>query len=346
MSHLKPILKVCAVFLLLLGITVSAANANEKFSEVRFLVFSDPHISLPASNTRSNDAKMEDLSVPLFQSALNSAKTVEGVSFALVLGDLTKDAEPWNIDLFRQMIGELDMPVYCLLGNHEASPIPGQGQNVQLKHLIGSSKGATTWVLQGKGFVGPAGYYSFDPVPGIHIVALDTTKVEDWGGNVPQEQLDWLVNDLEANKGKFTLVIGHHGLVPFDDREMKNPDWERFYVQNREEVLKILEKYTDVRYYLWGHRHVSNAARERNGIQHIVNASTVTYPMAYSVYDLEPKALRYKVIDVPADAATWESAKAFMSKDAWQGPVGEKDPESILRYVERKDSREMTFENR
>ena len=176
--HLKFLQKILFAFLLVGGIlNASTIYAFEPFPNVRFLVFSDPHISIASANTRSTDAKMEDLSVPLFQAALTDSKKMDNALFALVLGDLTKDAEPWNIDMVTEMLGQLDMPTYCLLGNHEVSPIPPQGKEPQLKHVIGSSKHAVTWALQGKEFNGPSGYYSTDPVPGVHLVALDTTKV-------------------------------------------------------------------------------------------------------------------------------------------------------------------------
>lgn len=336
----------CVLFFALMAFNVSMSGATERIPSVRFLVFSDPHLSIPAANTRSTDTKMEHFSDPLFQSALDDSKRWEGARFALVLGDLTKDAEPWNIDRIAEMLADVHVPTYCLLGNHDVSPIPPQGKDPQLKHKIGTSKHVITWALQGKGFKGPSGYYSVDPVPGVHLIALDTTKVDDWGGKVPAEQLRWLEKDLQKNKGKFTIVIGHHGLVPFDKRELQNPDWANFYLDNRDEVLKILEKFKDVQYYLWGHRHVSNSVVERNGIKHIVNATTLTYPMRYSVYDLTPQTLSYQTVDVPFDSTVWENAKKFMSLDKWQGPVDGKDPESILEYVERNESRNATMKNR
>ena len=55
--------------------------------------------------------------------------------------------------------------------------------------------------------------------------------------------------------------------------------------------------------------------------------------------------MSYQAVDVPTDKTVWESARKFMSLDKWQGPVDGKDPESIIKYVERNDSRNATLKH-
>lgn len=109
------------------------------FERVKFAVISDPHLSLPAVNTE-NRVKIEDYSVELFREAIEVVNSIHDLDFVLLLGDLTKDAEPWNIDLLREMLEEVKVPVFAVLGNHDVSPIPVKGSEPSVASLVGSSK--------------------------------------------------------------------------------------------------------------------------------------------------------------------------------------------------------------
>jgi 3',5'-cyclic AMP phosphodiesterase CpdA len=305
------------------------------FGEVKFAVISDPHLSYPAQNT-SNTVKMEDASIELFREAIEQINALPNLDFVIVTGDLTKDAEPWNIDLVREMVEEIRVPVYAVLGNHEVSPIPPKNQEPSLASLTGSSKYTTVFALQGYGFDGAKSYWSAEPVPGLLLIGLDTTKVGSWGGTVNKAQLEWLENQLATNQEKLTIVVGHHLLVPFREEE-KKPEWQNYYLDNAEEVIALFERYPQVSFYLCGHRHVSTIAVEKNGIWYIENASTVTYPMSYTVYTLTPDTLSYQVIRLTATPELWEVAKSTLLENPFWKPTEDATPEEVLAYYEASD---------
>ncbi|MBC7332802.1 MAG: hypothetical protein H5T91_10340, partial [Synergistetes bacterium] len=60
-------LRLLAIMLFILLLTPSIALA---FKEVKFAVISDPHLSLPAANTK-NHIKMEDFSFNLLKEAID-----------------------------------------------------------------------------------------------------------------------------------------------------------------------------------------------------------------------------------------------------------------------------------
>lgn len=173
-------------------------------------------------------------------------------------------------------------------------------------------------------------------MPGLLLIGLDTTRIGTWGGKISPAQLEWLDRELYRNRDKLTIVIGHHLLVPFKKEELK-PDWKNFYLENAEEVIKILEKYPQVSFYLCGHRHVSTIPVEKNGIWYIENASTLTYPMSITIYTLTPEKLEYEVIRLKATPEIWELAKRTMAEDPWWKPHKDATAEETLAYYEAKE---------
>lgn len=302
------------------------------FQEVKFAVISDPHVSYPAANTKDS-VKMEDSSVALFKEAIERVNAIPDLDFVILAGDLTKDAEPWNVDLLREMVEEIRVPAYAVLGNHEVSPIPVKDKEPALATMIGSSKYNVVFALQGYGFQGSQSYWSAEPVPGVLLIGLDTTSVGTWGGKVSRAQLAWLEKQLFANQDKLTIVVGHHLLVPFREEE-KKAEWKNFYLDNADEVIALFEKYPQVSFYLSGHRHVSTVPVEKNGIWYVENASTLTYPMSYTVYTLTPKELSYEVVRLEATPEIWEVAKKTMLEDPWWKPSENATPEETQAYYE------------
>jgi len=83
---------------------------------------------------------------------------------------------------------------------------------------------------------------------------------------------------------------------------------------------------------------------EVNGVYHIVNPSTVTYPLRYTVYELTPEYLEYEVMDVPVSEEIREMArKNFLdfSDSYWRPPsmTGTEEGDSeLLKYYESCDT--------
>ena len=92
-------------------------------SDFKFAVIADPHMSVAGPNSPGNSTKMFKQSVELLQSAIKAINEEGGVDFVVALGDLTKDSEPWNVDRFKEVMAELNMPYYVVLGNHDVSPV-------------------------------------------------------------------------------------------------------------------------------------------------------------------------------------------------------------------------------
>jgi 3',5'-cyclic-AMP phosphodiesterase len=324
------------LLLILFILFLFQSNCNA-FDHVKFAVISDSHISMPADGV-TDDYKMGLHSVEFLESAIKEVNEIKDLDFVLFLGDLTKDAEPWNVDKFVEILGELKVPSYVILGNHDQSAIIQQGKT----YKPGVGRAALVWAFQGHGFNGPKLWWSTDPVPGLHLIGLDTNIIGTWSGRVPDEELKWLESDLKANKDKFTIVTGHHSIVHFSKEEGAE-QWTSFYIENEEKLLKLFDKYTNVSFYFSGHRHVSTRAVNFNGVYHIVHPSISTYPMRYTVYELTPGYLTYEVKNVPMKNELWELAKknffAF-GGDVWRGPGMSDTPEGNKKFLEYYESNE------
>jgi len=313
------------------------------FTEIKFAVVSDPHVSFP-DETVTDAFKLGKKSMPLLENTVAELNKVKDLSFVLLPGDVTQDGEPWNVDELRKTLDEFKAPYFITLGNHEISPVPLPREFPGPPPARGVSKYQFVFAFQGRGYKGSNSYNSFDPIPGLHIINLDTTKTGTWGGHLPPAQIEWLKKDLYLNKGKFIIVYTHHNFVPWhvDDTNPKWKSYNLFMLDNAEQVRKIFEE-AGVPLVITGHRHISTRYKEINGVYYFVHPCTSTYPMRYTIYTLTRDRLSWEVKNVPAPAEWWELAKKnFLGPPGkwWRGSDHPETPEGdakMLKFFEASD---------
>lgn len=340
---MKRAVKLLAIIAALALIVVQPAQAGSKF---KFAVIADPHMSVAGPNSPENGTKMFKQSVELLQSTVQDINKAGDIDFAVVLGDLTKDSEPWNVDRFKEVMAELNMPYYVVLGNHDVSPVDIN----KSQRDPGVSRATMIWAFQGHGYNGPSTHWSTDPLPGVHLVGLDTSMTGDWGGRLTKEGLRFLDKDLYANPGKMTVVVLHHQLQPYTEAEVTGDnDFDKFVAYNAEEVKNVLNKYPQVAMTLSGHRHLSTRYKIEGNTAYFTCPSTMTWPMRYVVFEVDDTAMNYVTKNVPCEASVWETAKqnCFNSKvtewprtsDTPNTPEGNKKLEALMLGEESKDGR-------
>lgn len=196
----------CIVVLLL---TSASANA---FDKVKFAVISDPHISIPQQKGVTDGFKLGLKTVMLTESVVAELNKIKDLKFVLVAGDLTQDAEPWNIDELRRILDQLTVPYYVVLGNHDLSRVPHE----QKDQPITLSKYTVAGAFIGKsgGMVPGMTYYSHEVAPGLVLIGFDTpraqvfspeAKLNDFGGKMDVGQMRWLEETLKANRNKTVM---------------------------------------------------------------------------------------------------------------------------------------------
>lgn len=312
------------------------------FDRVRFAVISDPHISIPQQKGVSDGFKLGLKTVMLAESAVAEINKIAGIKFVLVGGDLTQDAEPWNIDEVRRILDELKVPYFVVLGNHDLSRVPHEKKDQPV--TLSKYTVAGAFVGRSGGMVPGMTYYSHQLAKDLVLIALDASRAQvfspeaglnDYGGKIDRGQMRWLEEVLKANQKKTIILLTHHNLVPWgegDKANYNNYGW--FRMDNADEVRALLKKY-GVKLVFSGHRHISTRYQQIGGTYFFVHPALSTYPMRYTVYELTPQELTWEVKNVPALADVWELAKKnFMADKWWRGPDHPDTPEGNEKYLE------------
>jgi 3',5'-cyclic AMP phosphodiesterase CpdA len=254
------------------------------FDKVLFVNVSDPHLAVAE---KGGTFKITEGSRKVLEDTINELNRMKDLDFITMTGDLLNDGEPWNLNNMQEILLDLRVPYYLVLGNHDYAH-PGKP---------GISKAAFIFSFQGHGFQGNYGWYSLDPAPGLHAVFLDSTMSNSHGGHIPKIELDWLDKDLYENRDKLTIIFLHHLLVPAHPFA-ETGKWKRIImVDNADKVRALLKKYPQVQFVISGHHHLGRV-KTVEGIHYFMNHSIVTYPNRYTVYELTTTKLKYWTVDI------------------------------------------------
>lgn len=214
-----------------------------------------------------SDTHVQSENVERMRRAL-AAASARGAQFAVITGDLNKDAlrvdeatARSRMELYAREAGSAALPVFSVPGNHD---IFGVERHLSLVPPTHPSYGKAMH----EQVVGPR-YYSWNR-GGIHFVALDTLEVDDlwYYGAIGEEQLAWLRKDLARIKPGATVVTAGH--VPLrtgafsgefevegPGRSLQTVKGQTFYrhiVRNTSALLELLKPYRFT-LALQGHSH-------------------------------------------------------------------------------------------
>ena len=249
-------MKKIMTILLLAIIWQSAAVA-----QINFLVVSDngrngDYLQKPIASLMGQMAESEDFEAVLALGDVHHYMGIESISDPLWMT---------NFELVYSH-PELQIPWYPILGNHEYR---GNTQAV-----IDYSRISRRWEMEGR-------YYSKvfeDDGVSVRIVFIDTVPLidkyrydkEDYpsaAGQSMDKQLKWLEKELSNAHEDWIVVVGHHPVYAFTDKD----ESERSDLQKR--LLPILERH-NVNMYICGHIHNFQHIRpEGSKIDFIVNSA-------------------------------------------------------------------------
>ncbi|HKS22462.1 MAG TPA: metallophosphoesterase [Thermoanaerobaculia bacterium] len=178
------------------------------------------------------------------------------------------------------------VPLINAPGNHEVHDIQGQLPCADLETEFKKHWGDL--------------YGSFD-YRGAHFIALDTEQCGHIG-EIAGAQLDWLKQDLEANKSARAIFLFFHTeitLAPNDEDGKNHPP-----LTNKDELQALFEKYP-VKAVFQGHEHLFYQTT-MNGIQYFVagGAGAPFYAPPekggfshYLVVEIKGDQLTYKIVE-------------------------------------------------
>jgi 3',5'-cyclic AMP phosphodiesterase CpdA len=205
-------------------------------------------------------------------------------AFIINKGDLTDVYEPYRLRAYQQAVRGLKPRTHCIPGNHD--------------HL--RNKDFTADWLD---FAGTAQVYrSFDHA-GFHFVLLDTCWTgEQERGYLGNEQIAWLVDDLEQNAGKRSFIFTHH--------PMNGDVQENRVIHDFEEFQKAIAAFPNLVAVFSAHVHRNYVTTSdlTPGVPYIETAAVIQYPMGYNVYKVFANGVQQvfrKLSDASLSEESW-----------------------------------------
>lgn len=247
---------VIATVTLLGGIPFSSLNRiGKEIKPIRFGIVTDIHYAdraTPENSSRYYKESLEKLSECI------DLMNQQEVDFLIELGDFKdQGADPREEETLiflktaEKEFSRFKGAHYHVLGNHDHDCISKQ------QFLDGISN---------EGFEKASSYYSFDRNY-FHFIVLDANYTSrgkpydrgkfDWmDTHIPENQLEWLKNDLKRNKMPAVIFIHHR---------LDTPPADRIYCpDNASVVRKMLEDAGNVVIVLQGHYHEGDLSKINN----------------------------------------------------------------------------------
>ncbi len=156
--------------------------------------------------------------------------------FVLHCGDLTPFGQEDQYSDVKAALDEFTVPVYTVIGNHD---IRLGGSQRYISHF------------------GPA-HYSFD-LGSTHFTVFNSSA-----GDILEEELSWLDNDLSSSNSQYKIVFSH--IPPFDPRPGSNHAMTNITTATR---LQSIFEENSVDVVFSGHIHMFNETQV-NGIRYII----------------------------------------------------------------------------
>lgn len=210
-------------------------------ASVKILQFTDTHLFADKAEEFDGINTHES-----FRQVLSLAQRCHWPPDAVLLtGDLVHDPVVPAYELFRTLLVELDVPVYCIPGNHDdpelmAKVLTGDNVNLGKRLAIGD------WQV----------FLLNSYIPNTH------------SGRLSKAELEILDDGLRSNANIPALICLHHPPV-----KIGSPWMDAMSLANADEFFEVVDGHTHVKGILWGHIH-QRFESERKGVKLLASPST------------------------------------------------------------------------
>ncbi|MEO7386848.1 MAG: 3',5'-cyclic-AMP phosphodiesterase [Gammaproteobacteria bacterium] len=240
-------------------------------TSLRILHITDPHLHAQR-DARMRGVNTDDTLQATLKHALAGQRRPDVV---LATGDLVQDETRAGYERFRDLLGDLKVPVYCLPGNHDDPDVMRQVLSAAPFQFCGVAEHGE-WTL----------------------VMLNSFAPQDDGGALAPEELDRLERALAEHRTPHCLIALHHQPVPMGSRWL-----DSVALRNPAELLALCDRYQHVRGIVWGHVHQASD-RERQGVRLLSTPSTCAqFKPASDQFALDNRPPGYRWIELQGDGS-------------------------------------------
>jgi Icc protein len=192
---------------------------------------------------------------------------------AVVTGDLVQDDSAGAYEHFHDLLSSLDLPVYCVPGNHD------------VRELMRSA-------LQEP----PFHYCEIVEYGDWLIAGIDSCVGDQAGGSVSAAELDRLDAAIAATSAANVMLCLHHPPVPMGSKWL-----DTVGLDNGDEVLARISSSGKVRLAVFGHVHQDYEA-DHQGVRIIATPSTCSqFARGSDEFAIDDKPPAYRRIELHAD---------------------------------------------
>lgn len=272
LSRLKNGLMLVVVFLVCF---YSVQGCCAKPSTLKFAQISDAHYTTCQEDT---SYKVLKSSPAILDDAIMQVNRIPNIDFTVFTGDLVNEPLEKELLSFISHANLLCSPWYPVFGNHDVTRTGSLNKQKYFDIVCGHNRN----------FCYKNSYYSFTPKKGYKAIVLDTTPNDrnTCNGEISDEQLSWLKDELKASRGDVVVIFTHVPVVePYPS--------ETHRLVNSYELKLLLKKFDNPIIVCSGHYHATKVEQEDNVI-YIESPSLVTYPCAFRVVNIVPQ--RKKVL--------------------------------------------------
>ena len=257
MKLIKNIILIVIAFFIAINIqNYSLSNT------LKFVQLSDIHYT-----TKKEDTTFKALShsKELLEDAISQINSIPNLDMIIITGDLTDSPSVDAVEEVMPYVKQFHTPWYQAFGNHDIA-ISGKLTKTKYLELLRDNNNDFTFENS---------YYSFSPKKHFRVIVLDAIIDDRVTGNgfIPEEEMQWLDNELSASKDEVIMIFMHHPIKePF-----KSPGHR---LNNAQELTNLILKHNKPVAFFTGHYHASKIYQENN-ILYVCSPSLVTYPNAF-----------------------------------------------------------------
>ena len=165
------------------------------------------------------------------------------VDLVLVTGDISCSGQPEEFNEAAELLNKLDAPYFVIPGNHD-----------DCLNLLSVFRGkACTSINLGKDreFIN----YVIDDFD-IRLIAMDSTIINEPGGEVCEARATWLNERLSEDREKPTIIFMHHPPIKLGVKETNVDGFT-----GSERLGEVVKKYFNIERIICGHIHLPTFTR-------------------------------------------------------------------------------------